>query len=73
MQTTQDGQGNGKVPSQAPDGGERFFKFWVTDRSGNKLDYQRATSLVYTMGLVFGKSEGPLTAPNSSFVVGAAY
>ena len=51
--------------------GERVFKFWVTDRQGKKLDYQRATSLVYTMGLVFGKTEGPLTAPNSSFVFNA--
>lgn len=52
---------------------ERVFKFYVTDRSGNKLDYQRATSLMYTMGLVFGKSEGPLVAPNSSFVVGSVF
>ena len=64
--------------SSQPDGdqrrdGARTFKFWVTDRSGKKLDYQRATSLVYTMGLVFGKAEGPLNAPNSSFVVNAPY
>ena len=51
--------------------GERVFKFWVTDRQGSKLDYQRATSLVYTMGLVFGRIEGPLTAPNSSFAFNA--
>ncbi len=45
--------------------GQREFKFQVTDRSGRKLDFQRATSLMYTIGLVFGKSEGSLHPPNS--------
>ena len=47
------------------DEGQREFKFEVTDRSGRKLDFQRATSLMYTIGLVFGKSEGSLHPPNS--------
>ncbi len=46
--------------------GEREFQFLVTDRSGRKLDYQRATSLMYTLGLVFGKAEGPLSPPSAS-------
>lgn len=46
----------------------RLFKFWVTDRHGEKLDYARATALVYTMGLAFGAhgAHGSTTAPNSS-------
>jgi len=46
--------------------GQREFLFLVTDRSGRKLDYQRATSLMYTLGLVFGKAEGPLNPPSAS-------
>ncbi|CAK0782542.1 hypothetical protein CVIRNUC_005760 [Coccomyxa viridis] len=30
------------------------FKFWVTDRHKNKLDYARATALLYTLNLTFG-------------------
>jgi len=42
------------------------FKFWVTDRQNAKLDYARATALLYTLGLVFGRSTGPLAPPNAS-------
>ena len=42
------------------------FKFWVTDRQNAKLDYARATALLYTLGLVFGRSSGPLSPPNAS-------
>lgn len=42
----------------------RLFVFWVTDRRGNKLDFSRAQSLVYTMGLVLGSGNGPTTPPN---------
>ena len=61
--------GQGREPESMGFGlheGQREFSFLVTDRSGRKLDFQRATSLLYTMGLVFGKSEGPLIPPNSS-------
>ena len=60
--------GDGSEPESHSFGvheGEREFKFLVTDRSGRKLDFQRATSLMYTIGLVFGKSEGSLHPPNS--------
>ena len=60
--------GNGSEPASnhfALQTGQREFKFLVTDRSGRKLDFQRATSLMYTIGLVFGKSEGSLHPPNS--------
>lgn len=60
--------GNGAEPESKSFGfntGKREFKFLVTDRSGRKLDFQRATSLMYTIGLVFGKSEGSLHPPNS--------
>jgi len=30
------------------------FKFWVTDRHQQKLDYARATALLFTLNLVFG-------------------
>ena len=30
------------------------FKFWVTDRHKQKLDYARATALLYTLNLTFG-------------------
>ena len=30
------------------------FKFWVSDRHKQKLDYARATALLYTLNLVFG-------------------
>ncbi|KAK9801981.1 hypothetical protein WJX73_005969 [Symbiochloris irregularis] len=44
----------------------RLFQFWVTDRRGDKLDYARATALIYTMNLAFGgQAHGPTTAPNS--------
>ena len=62
----------GKVPklAEAPevDVPERgaAFKFWVTDRQNAKLDYARATALLYTLGLVFGRSTGPLQPPNAS-------
>lgn len=46
----------------------RLFKFWVSDRHGDKLDYARATTLVYTLGLAFGGNlHGPINAPGSSF------
>lgn len=46
--------------------GRRLFKFWVTDRRGDKLDYPRCTALIYTMGLLIGKSNAPLRPPGSS-------
>ncbi len=46
--------------------GSRLFKFWVTDRRGDKLDYPRCTALIYTMGLLIGKSNAPLRPPGSS-------
>ncbi|KAK9821466.1 hypothetical protein WJX81_006037 [Elliptochloris bilobata] len=62
----------GKVPKLAeapevdvPEHGAAF-KFWVTDRQNAKLDYARATALLYTLGLVFGRSNGPLQPPNAS-------
>ena len=30
------------------------FKFWVSDRHKQKLDYARATALLFTLNLVFG-------------------
>lgn len=36
------------------------FKFWVTDRQKKKLDYARATALLYTLNLVFGTESGTL-------------
>ena len=30
------------------------FKFWVSDRQKQKLDYARATALLFTLNLVFG-------------------
>ena len=46
----------------------RLFKFWVSDRHGEKLDYARSTALVYTLNLAFGAQggHGSTTAPNSS-------
>ena len=46
--------------------GSRLFKFWVTDRRGDKLDYPRCTALIYTMGLLLGRSNAPLRPPGSS-------
>ena len=49
----------------------RLFKFWVSDRHGEKLDYARATTLVYTMTLAFGGNlHGPIHAPGSNFSKG---
>lgn len=50
-----------------PATGSRLFRFWVTDRRGDKLDYARCTALIYTMGLLLGKSNAPLRPPGSSF------
>lgn len=47
--------------------GSRLFRFWVTDRRGDKLDYARCTALIYTMGLLLGKRNAPLRPPGSSF------
>ena len=32
------------------------FKFWVSDKQENKLDYARATALLFTLNMVFGNS-----------------
>ncbi|KAK9901327.1 hypothetical protein WJX75_006781 [Coccomyxa subellipsoidea] len=32
------------------------FKFWVSDKQKNKLDYARATALLFTLNMVFGNS-----------------
>ena len=35
------------------------FKFWVSDRHKQKLDYARATALLFTLNLVFGTEVRP--------------
>lgn len=50
--------------------GSRLFKFWVTDRRGDKLDYPRCTALIYTMGLLIGKSNAPLRPPGTLAAIG---
>lgn len=47
----------------------RLFRFWVTDRRGDKLDYARCTALIYTMGLLLGRNIAPLRPPGSSFTI----
>lgn len=54
-----------EVSSDADLSAGRIYKFWVTDRQKNKLDFARASSLLYTLGLVYGQSNGPLRAPNT--------
>ena len=49
--------------------GRRLFRFWVTDRRGDKLDYQRCTALLYTMGLLLGQNRAPLRPPGTSLSV----
>ena len=49
--------------------GKRLFRFWVTDRRGDKLDYQRCTALLYTMGLLLGQNRAPLRPPGTSLSV----
>ncbi|CAL8470964.1 g10506 [Coccomyxa elongata] len=40
------------------------FKFWVSDRQKHKLDYARATALLFTLNLVFGNnSDARLRSP----------
>ncbi|KAK9830186.1 hypothetical protein WJX72_010186 [[Myrmecia] bisecta] len=48
----------------------RLFKFWVTDRHGNKLDFARATSLLYVLGIVAGEKNGSIQAPNRHSMFG---
>ncbi len=43
------------MPDKVHVGGS-VFKFWVTDRQKSKLDYARATALLYTLNLVFGSA-----------------
>lgn len=43
------------------------FKFWVSDRHTQKLDYARATALLFTLNLVFGTEVGALQ--NSLYVI----
>ena len=52
--------------------GHRLFRFWVTDRRGNKLDYQRCTALLYTMGLLLGQAHAPLRPPGMSLSVASS-
>lgn len=52
--------------------GRRLFRFWVTDRRGDKLDYQRCTALLYTMGLLLGQNRAPLRPPGASLAVNGA-
>ena len=41
------------------------FKVWVTDRQGHKLDYARATALLFTLNLVFGgEGDALMRTPN---------
>jgi len=49
--------------------GARLYKVWGTDRSGRKLDQQRAIALIYTMSLLFGDSSttGSTTVPQYEF------
>ncbi len=47
----------------------RIFKFWVTDRQAQKLDYSRSSSLLYTLALLIGKSNMPLRPPGSNLTV----
>jgi hypothetical protein len=48
-----------------------IFKFWVTDRQKSKLDYARATALLYTLNLVFGSaSDARLRSPTVQHSVG---
>jgi UTP:GlnB (protein PII) uridylyltransferase len=46
----------------------RFFKFFVTDLNKHKLDYKQASSLIYTLALILGKSNSPLRPPGSSLI-----
>ena len=48
---------------------DQVFQFWVTDRQKCKLDYARASALVYTLGLVFKRNNGMLLPPNSNLAV----
>eukprot|EP01026_Neomeris_dumetosa_P070932 TRINITY_DN712_c0_g1_i1.p2 TRINITY_DN712_c0_g1~~TRINITY_DN712_c0_g1_i1.p2 ORF type:complete len:293 (-),score=28.74 TRINITY_DN712_c0_g1_i1:321-1199(-) len=43
--------------------GNMLFRFLVTDRDGKKLDYQRASSLLYTLSLVNGNNGFPTSVP----------
>ena len=45
----------------------RLFKFSVTETNNNKLDFARATALIYTLNLALGLSTtGDLVPPNST-------
>ena len=46
----------------------RLFKFWVRDRSGNKLRGGHIRALLYAlgMGLGFSSQKFPLAPPNSA-------
>ena len=54
-----------EVSSDADLSKGRIYKFWVTDRQKQKLDFARASSLLFTLGMVYGQSNGPLRAPNT--------
>ncbi len=58
---------SGELPEMPdkPHIGSSVFKFWVTDRQKKKLDYARATALLYTLNLVFGgASDARLRTPS---------
>eukprot|EP01025_Chloroclados_australasicus_P008439 TRINITY_DN1299_c0_g2_i4.p2 TRINITY_DN1299_c0_g2~~TRINITY_DN1299_c0_g2_i4.p2 ORF type:complete len:373 (-),score=25.46 TRINITY_DN1299_c0_g2_i4:325-1443(-) len=40
-----------------------LFRFLVTDRAGNKLDYQRAQSLLYTLSIMHGRGSVQTQVP----------
>eukprot|EP01023_Acetabularia_acetabulum_P046813 TRINITY_DN486_c0_g1_i5.p1 TRINITY_DN486_c0_g1~~TRINITY_DN486_c0_g1_i5.p1 ORF type:complete len:314 (+),score=44.76 TRINITY_DN486_c0_g1_i5:66-944(+) len=43
--------------------GQVLYRFLVTDRAGNKLDYQRSSSLLYTLSLAYGSGGFPTSVP----------
>ncbi|KFM22880.1 putative protein phosphatase 2C 11 [Auxenochlorella protothecoides] len=44
----------------------RLFKFWVKSSTGEKLNYEQASALLFTLNVVLGNYLNPLTPPDAA-------
>lgn len=48
----------------------RYFRFWLTDFTGQKMDSSRVSALIFTLDLVRGQGHMPIVAPNMDAFLG---